>query len=62
VLEHQRIASELFPYNGYVKDLHVNSLLLSDILAKANQPRKLSLKDLLAFIEKKQKETDLMVY
>jgi len=62
LLDHQRIDSELFPYNGYVKDLDVNNLVMSDILSKANQPKKLSLKDLLAFMEKKKKETDLMVF
>lgn len=60
--EQQRIDSELFPYNGYIKDLYVNNLVMSDILSKANQPKKLSFKDLLSFIDKKPKPSDLMIY
>ena len=62
LIKHQALQSELFPYNGYIKDFCLNDLVLADILAKANQPKKVSMKDLLSFVQTKKKPDDLKIF
>jgi len=51
--------SELFPYNGYIKEFGVDKLVLSDILSNSNQAKKFTLKDLVSWDKKKNEATKL---
>ena len=62
IVKAKQIQSELFPYNGYIKDFCFNDLILSDILAKANEPKKVSMKDLLGLGSQKKKPDDLKIF